>query len=155
MRRDQTELSYRKAAIQNASAVGLVIILYDMLIADVQAVIEAIELQDVEKRAAELKHGFLVLQELQGLLDIDKGGTAAGHLARFYSVIRAQLLEGHAKSSVEIFQRQIELLLDVRQAWEQVNTPKVDATPAVQSTRGQEHSSSGTSGESETNTWSA
>jgi flagellar secretion chaperone FliS len=125
MRRNQTELAYRKAAIQNASTVGLVIILYDMLIADVRSVIEAIEQRDIEKRAAELKHGFLVLQELEGLLNLEQGGVAAENLARFYSVVRAKLLEAHAKGSEEMFRRQIDLLLQVRQAWEQVNTPAI------------------------------
>ena len=136
MRRNQTEIAYRKAAIQNASSVGLVIILYDMLIADVQSVIEAIEQRNIEKRVTELKHGFLVLQELEGLLDLEKAGVAAKNLARFYSVVRAKLLEAHAQGSEEMFRRQIDLLLQVRQAWEQVNTPAVavsQATPTMES----------------------
>ena len=125
MRYNQTELSYRKAAIQNASAVGLVVILYDMLIDDLRSVIEAIEQRNVEQRAADLKHGFLVLQQLEGALDMEKGGEAARNLSRFYSVMRAKLLEAHFKGSTEIFRRQIELLLDVRGAWQQVDVPAI------------------------------
>jgi flagellar protein FliS len=127
MKYNPTELSYRKAAVQNASTVGLVVILYDMLIDDLRAVIEAIEQQDVEKRAAELKHGFLVLQQLEGVLDMEKGGEAARNLSRFYSVMRSRLLEAHFKGSTEIFRSQIELLLEVRGAWQQVDVPA--ATP--------------------------
>jgi flagellar secretion chaperone FliS len=132
MRRNQTELSYRRAAVQNASAVGLVIIMYDMLIEDVREVIEALKQGDIEKRATALKHGFLVLGQMEGSLDMEKGGTAAVNLAQFYSVLRANLLDAHIKSSAEKFQRQIELMLEVRQAWEQVNKPDAAATTAVE-----------------------
>jgi flagellar protein FliS len=132
MRRNQTELSYRRAAVQNASAVGLVIIMYDMLIEDVREVIEALKQGDIEKRATALKHGFLVLGQMEGTLDMEKGGTAAVNLAQFYSVLRANLLDAHIKSSVEKFQRQIELMLEVRQAWEQVNKPDAAAATAVE-----------------------
>jgi len=132
MRRNQTELSYRRAAVQNASAVGLVIIMYDMLIEDVREVIEALKQGDIEKRATALKHGFLVLGQMEGSLDMEKGGTAAVNLAQFYSVLRANLLDAHIKSSAEKFQRQIELMLEVRQAWEQVNKPDAAAATAVE-----------------------
>jgi flagellar protein FliS len=132
MRRNQTELSYRRAAVQNASAVGLVIIMYDMLIEDVREVIEALKQGDIEKRATALKHGFLVLGQMEGTLDMEKGGTAAVNLAQFYSVLRANLLDAHIKSSAEKFQRQIELMLEVRQAWEQVNKPDAAAATAVE-----------------------
>src|SRR5215813_5557654 len=132
MRRNQTELSYRRAAVQNASAVGLVIIMYDMLIEDVREVIEALKQGDIEKRATELKHAFLILGHMEGVLDMEKGGTAAENLAKFYSVLRANLLDAHIKSSAEKFQRQIELMLEVRQAWEQVNKPDAAATTATE-----------------------
>ncbi len=121
MRRDPTELSYRRAAVQNATAAGLVIILYDMLIEDLHAAIEAIQQRNVERRAVELKHGFLVLQQLEGSLDMAKGRDAAKVLSGFYSAVRARMLEGHYQSSVSILQRQIELLLQVREAWVQVD----------------------------------
>src|SRR5690349_9648807 len=118
----QTELSYRKAAIQNATSVGLVIILYDMLVADLQRIIEAIQKGDIEKRSAEVKHAFLVLQQLEGSLEMEKGGQAARHLSNFYSALRSKILEAHIKINVATLQDQISLILDVRQAWEQVNT---------------------------------
>ena len=120
----ETELSYRKAAIQNATSVGLVIIMYDMLAADLRRAIEAMHAKDVEKRSAELKHAFLVLLQLESSLDMEKGGQAARNLSHFYSVSRAKILEAHFKVSAEMLQRQIDLIVDVRTAWERVNTPE-------------------------------
>ena len=112
------------AAVENASAAGLVMILFDLLVNDLKNAIAAMEAQDIEKRTAELKHGFLVLQQLQGSVDMENGGEAAKHFCGFYSAIRCKMLEAQIKKSPDILRRQIELLMDVRQAWQQVSTPK-------------------------------
>lgn len=118
------------AAVQNASAAGLVIILFDLLINDLKNAIAAMQSGDIEKRSAELKHGFLVLQQLQESVDMENGGKAAAHFSSFYSAIRCQMLEAHLKISPDMLRRQIELLLEVRQAWQEVSTPKPAAAPA-------------------------
>jgi flagellar secretion chaperone FliS len=126
----ETELSYRRAEIKDASAVRLVIIMYDMLVADLQRAIEAVHAGDVEKRSAEIKHAFLVLQQLEGSLEMEKGGEAAKNLSFFYSVMRSKILEAHIKISVPMLQKQIEHILDVRSAWEQVDPGKASAAAA-------------------------
>ncbi len=127
MKRTQTELAYLRASVQNASSAGLVIILFDQLISDLKGAIAAMERRDVETRCSELKHGFLVLAQLQGSLDMKNGGKTAVHFSRFYAAVRAAMMEAHVKVSPEILVRQIGLLLDVRQAWQQVDRPNVGA----------------------------
>jgi len=131
MNRTQTELTYLRAAVQNASPAGLVIILFDLLINDLRRVIEAMQKGDIEKRSTELKHAFLLLQQLEGSLDIENGGDAAIHFSRFYSAVRSKLMEAHVKVSPEIVNRQIDLLFDVRQAWQQIDQPNLSAAPAA------------------------
>lgn len=123
MTRTPTERAYLTAAVQNASAAGLVMILFDLLINDLKNAIAAMESGDIEKRTAELKHGFLVLQQLQDSVDMENGGDAASNFSNFYSAIRCKMMEAQLQKSPEILRRQIELLLDVRQAWQQVSTP--------------------------------
>ncbi len=117
------------AAVQNARPAGLVIILFDMLVNDIRGAIAAIHAGNIEQRSAELKHGFLVLQQLEGSLDMENGGEAARNFAGFYSAVRAGLFDAHMKASKEILERQIELLLDVRQAWQQVENPTPTQAP--------------------------
>ena len=128
----QTELSYRSVAIANASPVGLVIVLYDLLVEDLRRAMKALERADVEARSRALKHAFLVLQQLQGSLNREKGGDAAKYLSHFYAVLRAGIWEAHIKQSSEILRKQISLLLDVRQTWAQVDPKRApaEATPA-------------------------
>jgi flagellar protein FliS len=122
MKKTQAELKYLRAAAQSATSVGLVIMLYDLLIADLERAIAAIAERDIEKRSAEINHAFLVLQQLEGSLDMKKGGQTATHLSRFYSVLRCNILEAQIKVSPDILRKQIELILNVREAWQQVDS---------------------------------
>jgi flagellar secretion chaperone FliS len=121
--RSRTEKTYLRVKVQNASSAGLVIVLFDLLIGDIERAIAAIAEGNIEKRSAELKHAFLVLQQLDDSLDRENGGEAAKIFSAFYSGVRAKLLDAHIKISPEIFQRQIELIFDVREAWQQVDKP--------------------------------
>jgi flagellar protein FliS len=158
----QTELGYRRAAVQNASSVGLIIILYDLLIQDLRQAMDAIDKRDIEGRAGAIKHAFLVLQQLEGSLDRENGGEAANNLSKFYAVMRARILQAHLKISSEILSEQVGLLLDVRQAWQQVDpanpatvassVPAASAVPAA--TSGQQ-TVAGVEGEAGTASWTA
>ena len=110
-------LAYREADVRSANSVELVIMLYDMLIEDIRGAIDALRENNVEKRGEELKHGMLVLQQLQGSLDLEQGGEAAVGLERFYTIVRGKLMEAHLKSSLELMGEQIRLLLEVRDTW--------------------------------------
>jgi flagellar secretion chaperone FliS len=117
----QMELSYRRAAVANASSVGLVITMYDLLVQDLTQAVNALEKGDIEARSAAIKHSFLVLQQLQGSLNWEKGGEAAKNLSRFYSFLRGRIWEAHVNKDQQILHEPIRLLLDVRQAWAQVD----------------------------------
>jgi flagellar protein FliS len=131
MKKSQTELTYLRAAAQNATAVGLVIILYDLLIHDLEQAIAAFADRDIERRTAEIKHALLVLQQLDGSLDRENGAEAAKHFSSFYSALRSKIFEAQLKASPEILRKQIDLVLDVRQAWQQVDKPNLGPAYAM------------------------
>ncbi len=134
MKKSQTELSYLRSAAQNATATGLVIILYDLLINDLEQAVVALEDRDIERRSVEIKHALLVLQQLEGSLDMENGGEAAQTFARFYSALRSKIFEAHLKASPEILKKQIELIFDVRQAWQQTDRPNLGPAYATAET---------------------
>ena len=83
MELSQTELSYRKSAIEGASSIGLIIALFDTLAGDLRRAAAAIRKNDIEKRCKELDHASLVLGQLESWVDMDKGGESAQTLASF------------------------------------------------------------------------
>ncbi len=124
------EFSYRRAAVEGTSSVGLVVMLFDRMIADVQRAARAMRDGDIETRCAETKHAMLILQQLEGSLDKERGGDAVRNLEAFYSYARAQLLEAQLKGQPAILEELIGHLVDVRGAWQQVD-PARNATPSA------------------------
>jgi flagellar biosynthetic protein FliS len=125
-------LAYRKAALQQASTVGLVIALYDTLQGCLSRAATAMDRNDIEIRCKELIHGFRVLQQLDSMIDMDNGGPAAINLRRFYTHIRGQMLKAQFKLSPAILHQQINALIDVRGAWHQVDARGTQTEQAIQ-----------------------
>jgi flagellar secretion chaperone FliS len=122
MTRNKTELTYLRAGIQSASSVQLVIILYDLLIGALMGAITAIGKNDVEERCREVKRAFLVLEQMDSSLNTESGGDASKNLARFYAALRSNIMKAHAQVSRPGFERQIQLVFQVRGAWEKVDS---------------------------------
>jgi flagellar protein FliS len=156
MSANRTQLAYQEAAVRNASAVELVIMLYDILARDLQCAIEAMEAADIEARTAKLKHGFLALQQLEGTLNLEEGGDFATNLSRFYSMMRAQMMKAQTQQDPEILRELIQLLFSVREAWEEVNNRTVAGLEAgaQDSTPASPHAP-GDSGQIQTASWKA
>jgi flagellar secretion chaperone FliS len=159
MKKSQTELTYLRSAAQNATAVGLVIILYDLLTHDLELAITALADRDVERRTAEIKHSFLVLQQLEGSLDMEGGGEEAKRFSAFYSALRCKIMEAHIKASPEILRQQVELVVEVRQAWQQVDPPNLgtvySAAGMLPTSQVAEFSNATGGSEVSSNTWTA
>ena len=113
-------LSYREAAVRGASSVGLVILLYEQAIEDLRQALAAHRRGDIEERARQIKHALLVIGQLQSSLNKDEGGKVAINLERFYSQVRAALVEAQCKQSPAALEKQISYLMQLREAWSEV-----------------------------------
>jgi flagellar protein FliS len=123
-------LEYRRAATQQASVVGLVIALHDTLVGNLKRAADAMEKNDIATRCNELIHGFKVLAQLDAMLDMKSGGQAAINIRRFYKRLHTQMLEAQFKLSPDILHVQVDAILIVRQAWQQVDSSPVEAPAA-------------------------
>jgi flagellar protein FliS len=112
--------AYREAAVQGISPVELVIMLYDLLVRDMKRVIAAIQAGNIEDRVNHSNHAFDVLRELECSLDMENGGSTAKNLSRFYSHVRAKVMEVQFKLDPAILEKQIEMVLELRRGWQQV-----------------------------------
>lgn len=113
-------LNYRRASTESASTVGLLIALYDTLIGDLQRAATAMQEADVSLRCRQLNHGFSVLTQLDCLIDSENGGATARQLRRFYEHLRREMLRAQFALDPSILSRAAGLLLEVREAWLQV-----------------------------------
>jgi flagellar protein FliS len=112
--------SYREAAVRGASPVRLVICLYEQAIEDLRLAVIALEKGDIEARTRGINHALMVIAQLQGSLDMERGGEVARNLARFYGLLRIGLNEAQMKQSGRILEQQISQLVVVYEAWLEV-----------------------------------
>jgi flagellar protein FliS len=135
MNAKRNQLAYQEAAVGNASPIGLVIMLYDILTRDLHSAIEAMEAGNVELRSAKLKHGFLVLQQLEGSLNMDEGDLAT-NMSRFYSMLRAQMMKAQIEQDAAVLGELVQLLFSLREAWVELDgrlnvSPQAPAVESV------------------------
>jgi flagellar protein FliS len=123
MKTNVIELSYRRSAIEGASPIGLVIALYDALTRDLRRAAIAIRTDDIEARCGTLNHATLVLGQLEDWIDKTNGGDLAKNLSQFYAYLRSKLFEAGVEKSAPILEAQIELIAQLRTAWQQRDTP--------------------------------
>jgi len=131
MTNNTASLEYRRAATQQASVVGLVIALHDTLIGNLKRAAEAMERNDISTRCEQLIHGFKVLQQLEAMLDMNNGGDTAVSIRRFYTHVRGQMLAAQFKLSPAILHDQVRIVLDIRQAWQQVDSSPIESRPVI------------------------
>lgn len=122
MKPDNIHLSYRRSAIEGASPIGLVIALYDKLVSDIRTAGAAIRANDIEARCKELNHASWILGQLEDWVDKTDTSDLAQNLSSFYSHLRSKLTEAAVTKSASLLETQIELISQVRGAWQQRDT---------------------------------
>jgi flagellar protein FliS len=123
--------SYRQSSIAGATPIGLVIALYDKLAADLRLAVDAMRKDDIQARCDALNHATLVLGQLQDWVNLESGDPLAKSLADFYQIIRTRMLQASVAKSAELLEAQIELVLQVRSAWQQRDAVIADAVPGL------------------------
>ena len=123
--------SYQEHALESASAVELVVALYDGILRFLYAAIAAVERGDESGRRTAVKRALDIIIHLQARLRMDVGGRPAEALSEFYASIFAQILQASQSSSRQKFEHAIDCVRNVRDAWRQVaKDPKVNPAPA-------------------------
>jgi flagellar protein FliS len=112
--------SYREHALEGASAVDLVVALYDGIVRFLYTAIEAVEHGDAEGRRAAVKRALDIIIHLQARLRMDVGGRPAQVLSEFYASVFAQILQASQSASAAKFNHAIDCVRNVRDAWREV-----------------------------------
>jgi flagellar biosynthetic protein FliS len=115
-----TEEVYRNTAVAGASGFGMLIALYETLAGNLQRAADAERKNDLEKRAQEMNHAFLVVGYLENWMEQGSGGELARRLTRFYASLRRKMIQAQAKRSAEMLEQQLALVLKVRSTWQEI-----------------------------------
>jgi flagellar biosynthetic protein FliS len=128
---NRTDLAYRKAAVEGASGLGLLIALYDTLAGNLRRAAAAQRANDIETRCREARHALMVIGYLESCLHRCEGGPLTQQLLSFYSALRRSLIEAQAKQSADAIEREMALVLKVREYWQQIDQRSASSEPEV------------------------
>ncbi len=120
--------SYQEHVLEGASAVDLVVALYDGIIRYLWVAVAAVERGQTEERRIAVKRALDIIIHLQARLRMDVGGRPAQALSEFYASVFAQILQASQSASKAKFEHAIDCVRKVRDAWREVSRD-----PAVQS----------------------
>jgi flagellar secretion chaperone FliS len=112
--------SYRQHALDGASAIDLVVALYDGIVRFLNEAMRAVDHGDAEGRRYQVKRALDIIIHLQARLRMDVGGEPARALAEFYAALFAQIVQASHSASKARFAHAIDCVKNVREAWRQV-----------------------------------
>jgi flagellar protein FliS len=128
---------YQEHALDGASAVDLVVALYDGIIRFLYVAGAAVDRGDETGRRIAVKRALDIIIHLQARLRMDVGGRPAQVLSEFYASVFAQILQASQSASRQKFEHAIECVKNVRGAWREVakdpeantGSPRIGARP--------------------------
>jgi flagellar protein FliS len=122
--------NYQEHALEGASAVDLVVALYDGILRFLYAASAAVERGDETGRRMAVKRALDIIIHLQARLRMDVGGRPAQALSEFYASVFAQILQASQSASRHKFDHATDCVRNVRDAWRQVaKDPTVNPAP--------------------------
>jgi flagellar protein FliS len=114
---------YQKTAVNTATAMELVLMVYDECIRSLDKAEEAFKLEGperIEPIGNHLRHAQDAITELSVSLDMERGGEIAENLNRLYNFMTNHLSQANLKKELQPVRDVKEMLVDLRGAWSQV-----------------------------------
>ena len=118
--------AYREIQIKTANQIRLIVMLYDGAVRHINLALDHFA---EGHRRYDAINGHLVaaqdiLSELMASLDFEKGGVLAKNLFSLYSFLTRRLLDGNLKKDPGPLIEVRKLLIDLREAWDEISTRK-------------------------------
>lgn len=113
---------YQKSAVNGASPLQLIIMLYDGALKFMQSGKAAMAEGNRDAQNASLQKAQKVLMELMSCLDMKQGGEIAKNLLSLYSYVLNELVMANMADDPDGVDRGIKVLTDLRESWREIQT---------------------------------
>lgn len=112
--------TYRKNAVESASPLQLVVMLYDGALRFMDAGRRAMVAGNRWEKNQNLQRAQRILAELMSTLDMDGGAEVAQNLFALYSFCYSRLVEANLEDDTELIDQPIRVLSELRDSWAKV-----------------------------------
>lgn len=126
-----SESFYRRIAGEGATYIGLLLVVYDTLAADLRRAGQAVERSDISTRCDATNHAILLLGHLESWTDTLDDATLQASLRQFYAHIRTQATLLQANPQTQPFYDLADLVGDTRAAWQQRESQHRSSLPTT------------------------
>jgi flagellar protein FliS len=127
---------YREVAVNTATPLQLIVMLYDAAICSLQEARGHIERKDIASRSRALNKSISIISELQSCLNLRAGGEIASSLNRLYDYMKGRIFRANVEQSVQPLAEVEVLLENLRSAWrELVGQSSAISAPTVEQSR--------------------
>ncbi|MCW5936610.1 MAG: flagellar export chaperone FliS [Fimbriimonadaceae bacterium] len=113
--------TYRKTAIEGATPLGLVVMLYDGAFRFIEAGRQAMRKEDAFAQNQALQKAQKIVSELMACLDMEKGGEVAQNLFALYAFCYDRLVMANIERREEALDETVHVLSQLREAWSELD----------------------------------
>lgn len=104
-------------AVAGADPHALVLTLFDATLERISAARTCMEKGDIRRKAALLHSSVVLIAELRGSLDMQKGGPLAQNLSDLYEYMARRLIHANLNGDIPAVTEVLSLLGEIRGAW--------------------------------------
>jgi flagellar protein FliS len=108
---------YRKNAVNGASPVQLVVMLYDGALRFMEQGRYAMQNGDLVAQNHNLQKAQRIVLELMATLNMDQGGEVAQNLMALYTFVLEQLIDANVKDSTVPIEHAMKTMSGLRESW--------------------------------------
>ncbi len=113
--------TYHRRALEGATPVGLIVLLYQAAVVSLRRGIAAMEAGDIEVRTQALNRVLALVGELKASLNYERGGEVALQFARFYQLADRLVMQASFQQDAQPLRDLLEPMVQIRDAWQQVD----------------------------------
>jgi len=122
---------YLENEVRSADPIGLVVLLYDGAIRAVRRARERLLEGKIAERSDAITKAMQIVTELQGSLDLERGGEIAQSLAELYAFVQERLIHANAAQRHEPLEEALRVLEILNAGWTEIGTPAPMPAPPV------------------------
>jgi len=114
--------SYVQTQVTSADPMQLVVLLYDGALRQATIAHDAMVRKDIPTRRTAINKALAIVAELQGTLDLERGGKLSADLDGLYSYVTTRLLDAIVHQDPKPIAEAMGILSTLRDAWQQIAT---------------------------------